>query len=277
MKLSVILVSHQAKNSLRLALNALYKSNSAFEFEVIIVDNASDDRTFEMLQQSFPQVRIVTNPVFEGYSRAYNKAIRASKGTYVLLLSPDMMIKNDSIEKLCRFMDQHPLAGGSSVRMVDYNGDYLPESRYGLPAAWSTLLKFSGMANYFPRSFSKQKGRGDWVKEFETSEADTLHSDCMLLRRSALEKTGWFDERFKSFGYNIDMAYRLRLSGFKTYYFSKTNLMQLPGKRLNKFSWTYISHFYGAMFIFATKYLFKLPVIRLKDIGEIYPSQYEVE
>ena len=58
---------------------------------------------------------------------------------------------------------------------------------------------------------------------------------------------------------------------------NKTYFIQLPGEPLNKYSWAYMSHFYGAMFIFAAKYLFRLPVIGLKNIGEIYPSQYEVE
>ncbi|HVV56551.1 MAG TPA: glycosyltransferase, partial [Mucilaginibacter sp.] len=253
----------------------LFKDASRIRYEVIVVDNASTDRSLEMLAFEFPQVRIIANSADKGLSIAYNKAIRAAKGEYVLLLSPYMLTGADSLAKLADFMDQHPLAGGTSVRIVNYKGDYLPESKHSLGRAWASFLKTLGMGYYFPRSVSAYK-RADWISEFETSEVDVLHSNCMLLRRSALQRTGLFDERFSRYRHNIDLSYRLRREGFKTYYYSKTYLIQLPGKSLSKFSFEHLRHFYGAMFIFAAKYLFKLPVIKLHDIGEIYPSSYEV-
>src|SRR6185312_4156501 len=270
-------INHNSRNGLRLALNNLFKAKSAVSFEVIVVDNLSSDRSLEMLHFEFPKVRIIANSRYQQFSKNYNKAIRAAKGDYLLLLSPWVVTNSDSVDKLVGFMDQHPLVGGASIRMVDFKGDYLPGSRHSLTQDWATFLKLMGMASYFPRSIPKAQKKPDWVEEFETSEVDSLHQDCMLLRRSAVENAGFFDERFKGYGYNIDMAYRLRKQGFKIYYYSKTYLIQLPGRFTGKFSWEHMSHYYGAMFIFAAKYLFKLPVIDLKDIGEIHPSQYEIE
>jgi GT2 family glycosyltransferase len=277
MKLSVIFINHNSKNGLRLALGTLFKGRSGVPYEVIVVDNGSTDRSLEMLSFEFPKVRIMASNTDLGLAVAYNKAIRAASGDYVLLLSPYVLTGADSLEKLSDFMDSHPLVGGTSVRMVDYKGDYLPESKHSLSKGWTSVLKLTGLASYFPKSISSMARKNDWVEEFETSEVDVLHEDCMLLRKSALDKTGLFDERFSRYGYNIDLAYRLRQQGFKTYYYSKTYIIQLPGKFVSKFSWDGIRHFYGAMFIFAAKYLFKLPVINLKDIGEIYPSSYEIE
>jgi len=276
MRLSVIFINHNSQNGLRLALNTLFKGKIGIDHEVIVVDNASTDRSLEMLAFEFPKVSVLANSTDKGLSRAYNKAIRAAQGDYVLLLDPYVVTKTDSLEKLVDFMDQHPLAGGASARIVNYKGDYLSESKHSLSKTWGTFLKLVGLASYFPKSTAANK-RADWIEEFETSEVDVLHEDCMLLRRSALLKTGLFDERFSRFGHNLDLSYRLRREGFKTYYYSKTYIIQLPGKYSNKFSWDHIRHFYGAMFIFAAKYLFKLPVIKLKDIGEILPSQYEIE
>jgi len=277
MKLSVIFINHNSKNGLRLALGTLFKGRSGVPYEVIVVDNGSTDRSLEMLSFEFPKVRIMASNTDLGSAVAYNKAIRAATGDYVLLLSPYVLTNADSLEKLSDFMDNHPLVGGASVRMVDYKGDYLPESKRSLSRGWTSVLKLARLSGYFPKSISSIARKSDWVEEFETSEVDVLHEDCMLLRKSALDKTGLFDERFNRYGYNIDMAYRLRQQGFKTYYYSKTYIIQLPGKFVSKLSWDGIRHFYGAMFIFAAKYLFKLPVINLKDIGEIYPSSYEIE
>jgi GT2 family glycosyltransferase len=159
---------------------------------------------------------------------------------------------------------------------VNSRGDYQPQSKRSLNSLWAAFIKLIGLSSHFPKSFSAHK-RTDSTDEFETTEVDTLNENCMLLRRSVLSRTGLFDERFINYGYNIDLSYRIRQQGFKNYYFSKTYIIQLQGKFANKFSWDHIKHFYGAMFIFAAKYMFKQPVINLKDIGEIYPSSYEIE
>lgn len=99
----------------------------------------------------------------------------------------------------------------------------------------------------------------------------------MLLRRSALKETGLFDERFFMFGHNIDLSYRLRLAGFKNYYFPKTYIINSESQVLTKFSWKYIKYFYGAMFIFAVKYLLKAPQVKVDSVPRFVPSAYEVK
>ncbi|MBS1531938.1 MAG: glycosyltransferase [Bacteroidetes bacterium] len=271
MKLSVILTCHDSQHGLRQALNAIFKEKIRMPFEVIVVDNAAGP--VETLSFEFPKIRVIANSAGQNISQAYNKAIRVANGDYVLLLSPGILTTSQSLAKLTDFMDQHPLAGGASVRIVNHKGEYLSESKHCLDSAWASFLKLTGFSSYFPKSMPVHKN-ADWIEEFETSEVDVLNEDCMLLRRSALNPTGLFDERFSHCGHNIDLSYRLRKQGFKTYYYSKTYIIQLPGRELNKYSWEYIRHYYGAMFIFAAKYLFKLPVI---SIGEILPSSYEME
>lgn len=276
MKLSVILVNHNSSLELSLALTSLIKATKSIRSEIIVVDNASYDRSLDILAIDFPGVHVIANRKDEGLSKAYNSAIRLARGQYLLLISAESFSRMDAVEKMLDFMDHHTLAGGLSVRMVDRKGDYLPESKHSLNKSWESFLKFCGMASYFPKSFSVHK-TSDWTEEFENTEIDTLNENCMLLRRSALRETGLFDERFFCYGHNIDLSYRLRQHSFKNYYYSKTYIIQLPGKYINKFSWGYIRHFYGAMFIFAAKYLLKLPVFSIKNIGEIHPSSYEIE
>ena len=277
MKLSVILINHHSRNGLRLALTSVFKAAKDIPHEVFVVDNASADNSLEMLANEFPKVQVISNRNEEGLAKANNQAIRIAKGEYILLLSPDTIVGADSLGKLNAFMDQHPLAGGVSVRMVDFKGDYLHRSKHTLGGVWAAFIKLTGLAPNFPKTFTTTQRRADWVEEFEISEIDVLNDACMLLRRSVLKETGLFDERFPRFGYNIDLSYRIRLQGFRNYYYSKTYIIQLPGKTINKFSWDYLRHFYGAMFIFATKYLLKLPVHNVKNIGEIHPSSYEIE
>lgn len=277
MKLSVILINHNSRNGLRLALTSVQKAAHNIAHEVIVVDNASTDNSVGMLIAEFPQVKLFVNSSKESLSNAYNDVLPETRGQYILLLNPDSIVSADSFAKMDDFMDQHPLAGGVSVRMVDFKGDYLHHSKHTLTGTWAAFIRLVGLSSYFPKTYSVSKRKTDWVEEFETKEIDVLNDNCMLLRRSVLEKTGLFDERFAMYGYNIDLSYRIRLRGFKNYYYSKTYIIQLPRKAVNKFSWNYLKHFYGAMFIFAAKYLFKWPVLNIKNIGELYPSSYEIE
>ena len=277
MKLSVILINYNSRNGLRLALTSVQKAAVNIPYEVIVVDNGSTDNSIDMLTTEFPEVKLHINSTRESLSNAYNSVLPETRGQYILLLNPDTIISADSFTKMSEFMDQHPLAGGVSVRMVDFKGDYQHQSKHTLTGAWVAFIRLVGLSSYFPKTYSVSKRKADWVDEFETKEIDVLNDTCMMLRRSVLEKTGLFDERFSMYGYNIDLSYRIRLQGFKNYYYSKTYIIQLPRKAVNKFSWNYFRHFYGAMFIFAVKYLFKLPVLNIKNIGELYPSSYEVE
>jgi GT2 family glycosyltransferase len=86
-----------------------------------------------------------------------------------------------------------------------------------------------------------------------------------------------FDERFLMFGHNIDLSYRIRLAGFKNYYFPKTYIINFERQLLPKFSWNYIKYFYGAMIIFAVKYLIRMPQIKVHGIPQLIPTTYEVK
>src|ERR1700712_3629879 len=111
MKLSVILVNHNSSNELGLALTSLVKAAEEISHEIIVVDNASSDRSLQMLAGQFPQVKVIANAKDEGLSKANNQAMELAKGDYILLISPDTFSRLDSLEKMIDFMDLHITAG----------------------------------------------------------------------------------------------------------------------------------------------------------------------
>ena len=241
------------------------------------MDNASVDKSLEMLEKEFPDAHIIANNTNLGIAKANNQALKLADGEYVLLVNADTICGKDTIEKMCAFMDQHTDTGGLSIRMLTPQGRFLPESIHGLTKPWIAFFKLIGFARHFSKTRLYDRNRKDWVEEFQIAEVDILNSDCMLLRRSAVTEAGLFDERFFMYGHNIDLSYRIRLAGFKNYYFPKTYIINYDSQNVAKFSWTYIKYFYGAMFIFAAKYLFKLPDLKMKGIPQLFPSSYEVK
>ncbi|MDR6940721.1 glycosyltransferase family 2 protein [Mucilaginibacter pocheonensis] len=277
MKLSVVIINYNTCDMLRLALNSVVRAAQDINSEIFVVDNGSADRSLTMLKDEFPDVNVIANTRNNGIAKAYNQAMSHVTGEYVLMVSADTITGKKTIEKALEFMDMHTDAGGLGVRMITPEGRFLKESKHGFTRPWAIFFKLTGMAKYFSKSRLTDMQRKDWVEEFQTSETDVLNGAFMLFRKEALNRTGALDERFHVYGYDIDLSYRIRLSGFKNYYFPKTYIINFNTKGRAKFSFTYIREFYGAMIIFATKYLFKMPEIKMEGIPQLYPSSYEVK
>lgn len=277
MKLSVILVNNNLCDLLRQNLNSLISAGNDIDYEVIIIDNASVDKSVEMLNEHFPQFHIIANTVNEGIAKLYNQAIKLARGEYVLLVNADTISGKETLNRIIDFMDIHTNAGGLGVRMLAPQGHFLSESNRGLTNAWATFFRLINFDKNLPKTRLTNRNHKAWVEEFQTSEVDILNGAYMLLRKSALNEVGLFDERFVKYGYDIDLSYRMRLAGFKNYYFPKTYIINFKAQTGAKFSWQYMKNFYGAMLIFAGKYLFRMPEIKVEGIPQLYASSYEVE
>ncbi|MBB5394299.1 glycosyltransferase family 2 protein [Mucilaginibacter sp. AK015] len=278
MKLSVIVVNHNMCNKLRQALFTLNRACRDIDYELIVVDDASADKSVAMLGNEFPHAKLIVNQHHAGVAKARNQGIEEAKGEYVLLVNADTISGKKTVEHVLKFMDAHNDAGGVGVRMLSPRGKFISESRTGFSRAWGGLLKLTGLAKHFPKS-RLYKNDDDWVEdeEFATTEVDVINGAFMLLRRSVVNHVGDFDERFVKFGHDIDLSFRIRLAGYKNYYFPKTYILSFNTRLRSKFTWSYIRHFYGAMIIFAAKYLLHMPEIKIPAIPQMFAPKYEIE
>ena len=152
MKLSIVIVNYNVKHFLDQCLTSVRRAIAGIDADVWVVDNNSVDGSLKMLREKFPEVELIANKENVGFSRANNQAIRKSKGEYVLLLNPDTVVEDDTFTKIIRFMDEHPDAGGLGVKMIDGKGNFLPESKRGLPTPDVAFYKIFGLSRFFPRS-----------------------------------------------------------------------------------------------------------------------------
>ncbi len=225
--------------------------------EIFVVDNNSIDGSNEMVKAKFPSVHLIENKKNLGFSTANNQAIHLSQGEYVLLLNPDTVVEEDTFEKVVSFMDGHPDAGGLGVRMLDGKGRFLPESKRGLPTPSVAFYKIFGLSALFPKSKTFAKYHLGYLSEFKTHEVDVLSGAFMLLRKETLDKVGLLDEQFFMYGEDIDLSYRIKLGGYKNYYFPETRIIHYKGESTKKSSVNYVFVFYRAMVIFAQKHFSK--------------------
>ena len=254
MKLSVIIVNYNVEHFLEQALNSVFKALRNVEGEVFVVDNNSADGSLAMLASKFPQVHVIANKENVGFAKANNQAIRISQGEYVLLLNPDTVVEEDTFEKCIRFMDETPVAGGLGVKMVNGKGEFLPESKRGIPLPSVAFYKLFGLSKLFPNSRKFGSYHLTYLSNDEIHSVEVLAGAFMMLRKSVLDEIGLLDEDYFMYGEDIDLSYRILKGGYKNYYFPETRIIHYKGESTKTGSLNYVHVFYKAMQIFAKKH-----------------------
>ncbi|MBP6732366.1 MAG: glycosyltransferase, partial [Chitinophagales bacterium] len=254
MQLSIVIVNYNVRYFLEQCLLSVKRAVEGIEAEVFVVDNASADGSVEMVQQKFPFVKTIANKNNVGFSKANNQAIELATGKYVLLLNPDTVVAEDTFTKCIAFMDARPDAGALGVRMVEGKGNFLPESKRGLPTPSVAFYKTFGLSKLFPKSETFGRYHLGFLSEHETNEVEILSGAYMFMRKSALDKTGLLDETFFMYGEDVDLSYRIIKAGYKNFYFADTTIIHYKGESTKKGSLNYVKVFYNAMIIFARKH-----------------------
>jgi GT2 family glycosyltransferase len=252
-KISVVIVSYNVKHFLRQCLCSVQAALSGLEGEVFVVDNHSTDGSVDDLRPEFPWVTFMENAENMGFARANNVAIRQCRGEYVLLLNPDTVIGEESLRTLCFFMDERREAGAAGVKMLNGNGAFLPESKRSFPTPWVSFCKLSGLSGLFPRSKVFARYSLLYKSADKRHRVDVLSGAFMFLRREALDKAGLLDESFFMYGEDVDLSYRLALSGYRNYYLPE-RILHYKGESTPRGDARYIRAFYGAMLVFCRKY-----------------------
>ena len=252
--LSVVIVNYNVVFFLEQCLNSVFAASKNLNVQIFVVDNNSVDGSINMLKENFSTVVLIENKENVGFSKANNQAIKRANSPYVLLLNPDTVIEEDTFDKCIDFMNSNTDCGGLGLRMLDGKGNFLPESKRGFPSPSVAFYKIFGLSYLFPKSQKFGRYHLGFLSEFEVNEVDVLSGAFMLLRTLTLEKVGLLDEQFFMYGEDIDLSYRIKLGGYKNYYFPETKIIHYKGESTKKSSVNYVFVFYKAMILFAKKH-----------------------
>ncbi|MCL1850568.1 MAG: glycosyltransferase family 2 protein [Bacteroidetes bacterium] len=254
MQLSIVIVNYNVKHFLFQCLQSVQKAVAGIEAEVFVVDNASSDNSVAMLQAKFPWIHLIANTENVGFSCANNQAIKLARGEFVLLLNPDTLVEEDTFVKCMDFMTQTPDAGALGVKMINGNGEFLPESKRALPVPSVAFYKVFGLSKLFPRSKKFGSYHLTGLDNDKTQSIEVLSGAFMFIRKNVLDTIGLLDETFFMYGEDIDLSYRIIKAGYKNYYLPETRIIHYKGESTKKGSINYVIVFYKAMQIFANKH-----------------------
>jgi len=225
MKLSIIIVNYNVKYFLIQCLNSVLEAIENIDAEIFVVDNNSSDGSVEMLKEKFPMLRLIENQENVGFSKANNQAIREASGEYILLLNPDTLVESETFCKSIQFMDEHDDAGALGVKMLNGKGEFLPESKRGLPLPNVAFYKIFGLTKLFPKSKKFASYHLSCMDNNQIHSVEVLSGAFMMLRKSVLDKIGYLDEDYFMYGEDIDLSYRITQNGYINYYYPETKII----------------------------------------------------
>ncbi len=244
MKLSIIIVNYNVQYFLEQCLLSVQKAVSKINAEIMVVDNNSKDGSREMIMTKFPNVSLIVNKDNFGFSRANNQGVEQATGEFILILNPDVILAEDTLENVLSFVEEQSNIGAVGVRFIDGTGNILPECKRNIPTIKISTHKLLGDSkNYY----------ASHIPEKEIRKVEILTGAFMLMKREVYLKVGGFDEDYFMYGEDIDLSYKLIKSGYQNYYYGQTTIIHYKGESTVK-DISYLINFYGAMQIFYKKH-----------------------
>ncbi len=212
---SITVVNFNVKHFADQCLRSIYASKGDIDFEVFLVDNASNDGSPEYLQARHPDVNYIINRENLGFGRANNQAMERATGRYLLILNPDTILGETSLEAMVEYMDSHPEAGAMGPMILTRDGGFDVASKRGFPTPWVAFTRLSGLANLFPKSRIFGRYNLLYLDPNKPCEVDALVGSCMMVRREVYLQVGGFDEDYFMYHEDVDLGWLTHLAGYK--------------------------------------------------------------
>jgi N-acetylglucosaminyl-diphospho-decaprenol L-rhamnosyltransferase len=226
-RLAVVIVSFNARADLARALGSLHDARPRTTHAIVVIDNGSSDGAPALVRNQFPDVRLIEAGANLGFGCANNLGIRETTGDYVLLLNPDTVVPPGAIDALVARLDGDASIAAIGPRLVDQGGD--AELSFGaMYSPWTEARRKLALA-------LDARGVGAvrrWIERATRTprEPDWLTGACLLVRRSAGDAAGWFDERYFLYAEDVDLCAALRARGGRIVFAPEVEVVHLRGR-----------------------------------------------
>lgn len=235
MDISIITVTWNSQEHIADQIRSVISASQGLEYEQIIVDNNSADKTVVIIKEKFPSVKIIANSKNVGFAVANNQGYKEARGEFLLFLNPDnKFIEPGSIKKWVEWMRAHPRVGISGCNLVDsknnFNGLSAPRR---FPTIFDQILILLKIPHIFPSVLNKYL-----YNNFDPNKeqvVDSVRGGCMLARRDNLDKLGWaFDPRYHIWFEDVDLCREAKRQGYEVMYTPVVAALDMVGQSFKK-------------------------------------------
>jgi len=255
MQLSVIILNYNVRYFLEQCVFSVQKALEGIDGEIIVIDNASSDDSCEMMKTKFPHIKLIENEANLGFPKGNNIGVAQAKGEYICILNPDTVVAEDTFTSILnsQLPTSNSQLGIIGCKLIDGAGNFLPESKRGVPTPWVAFTKIFGLykiSNYFGKYYAQH------LSENESGKVDILVGAFMVMKRELYIEVGGFDENCFMYSDDIDLSYLVLKTGKSNYYFHETSVIHYKGESTVR-DGTYMKRFREAMQFFYKKHFKK--------------------
>ena len=239
--LTIIIVNYNTKEYVLTCLSCIFKYKYSLIIEVWVVDNGSTDGSADNIKDAFPQVKLIENRQNYFYSYANNQALKKVKSKYFLILNSDVLLAQNTLSEMHKFMQNHSECGLANCRQVGINKKILCTSHrrhspitqlFMLPIFYQFFKNTRLLKNFFYDGWNRRT----------TKQVDTIPGSFMFGRTEIFKKIGYFDASLELFYSDVDLCDRIRKEGFKIYHNGKTSVTHNVSQTLSQFPLVWIEH-----------------------------------
>lgn len=222
--LSIIILNYKSDGLTKYCLKNIFNSKPTFDYEIIVVDNASPERNINKIKEEFNQIKLIKLKENKGFSAGNNAGIKLAQGKYILIINPDVVITPGKLERLVDFLDRNPHIGLAGPQLLNPDGTI----------QYSCLRFPDWKMPFYRRSpLGKLKRGREYLKYYLMLDFDHrsdipvewLFGACLIIRKTALQKVGLFDENYFLYIEDTDLCRRFWEMGFPVYYVASVALI----------------------------------------------------
>lgn len=236
MDITISIVSYNTASLLKRCLESIYKYTKGVKFEVIVVDNGSEDKTILMVKGKFPKARIIANKKNLFFTKANNQALKIANGRYFLILNSDTYFVDNSIKKMIEYMDKNTHVGACEGLEIYENGEIIHTgSTFTTP-----LIDFYDLSLMGRRVANKQilhTYRYVGKNRHNTFEIDVGCDAFLMVRKDILDKIGGYDENFLLYYTENDLCLRIKKLGYIIMHIGDAKVMHRVSASVSKLGW----------------------------------------
>ena len=236
MDLSIVILSFNVAPFLKSCLDSILQYTKDVKYEIIVIDNQSTDDSVKIAKSFGNKIKLIQAKENGGYTKGNNLGIKAVTGKYILILNPDTVFVENSIERMFLWMEAHNDVAVASCQLLDSEQKISPTGGYfpTIPRvlAWAFFLDdipaFSGfIKSYHPQQAPTFKDKTLYEKEFYP---DWVTGAFFVVRKEAIDQVGLLDESIFMYGEELEWCLRLKSAGWRIAYTPITKIIHLERK-----------------------------------------------
>lgn len=227
MDISIIIVNYNTRKLIHNCLQSIINNTEEISYEIIVIDNNSNDGSQNMIREIFPDVTLIQNNENTGFSRANNIGYHKSNGRLLLFLNSDTIIHVNAINKMVSYLERHNSIGVLGPKILNHEGKPTHSFQRFLDAKklffGSKYFKYILDVNKYHMNYS--------LYDFNSvQEVEWLSGACLLIRRDAFEKAGGWDENYYFYCEDMDLCYQIIKQGYSVVFYPEAMITHLFGQ-----------------------------------------------